>query len=77
VVKLYEKNVKNFFFLLSKSLKKGVGSGVESGSGSISQRYGSGSSPTCHGSPTLPLRLIWLFDDAVQAVIGMIWSETV
>ncbi len=24
-----------------------------SGSGSISQRYGSGSAPTCHGSPTL------------------------
>jgi hypothetical protein len=76
-----KKNVKKIFFTLSWSLKKGVGSGVESGSGagygSISQRYGSGSAPTCHGSPTLPLRLIWLFDDAVQAVIGMIWSETV
>ncbi len=64
--KLFEKNVKKFFFTLTKLLKKGVGSGVESGS-----------APTCHGSPTLPLRLIWLFDDAVQAVIGIIWSETV
>jgi hypothetical protein len=33
-----------------KSLKKGFGSGV--GSGSFSQRYGR-STPKCHGSPTL------------------------
>jgi hypothetical protein len=31
---------KNFFASL-KSMKKGVGSGVRSGSGSISQKYGS------------------------------------
>ncbi len=30
---------------------KGVGSGV--GSGSVSQSYGTGSAPKCHGSPTL------------------------
>jgi hypothetical protein len=40
VGKLYEKNVKIFFTL--KSLKKGVRFGVGFGSGSISQRYGSG-----------------------------------
>jgi hypothetical protein len=38
---------------LFKSLKKGVGSGVRSGSRSISQRCGSGSAPKCHGSLTL------------------------
>jgi hypothetical protein len=46
--KKYEK-IKNFAYL--KPLKKGVGSGV--GSGSVSQRYGflgSGSAPKCHGS---------------------------
>jgi hypothetical protein len=40
---------KNYFFASLKSLKKGVGSGVGSGSGFISQRYGSTSK--CHGSP--------------------------
>jgi hypothetical protein len=35
-------------------MKKEVGSGVESGSGSISQKErGSGSAPKYHGSPTL------------------------
>jgi hypothetical protein len=45
----------SLFFASLKSLKKGVGSRVGSGSGSrsISQRYGSGSAPKCHGSPTL------------------------
>jgi hypothetical protein len=40
---------KMFFFASLKSMKK------EAGSGSISQRYGSGSgsAPNCHGSPTL------------------------
>jgi hypothetical protein len=42
---------KAIFFASLTSLKKGVESGV--GSGSISQRYGS--APKCHGSPTLPL----------------------
>jgi hypothetical protein len=42
---------KIFFFASLKSMKKEVGSGV--GSGSNSQRYGSGSAPKCHGSPTL------------------------
>jgi hypothetical protein len=40
---------KKIFFAFLKSMKKGVGSG----SGSISQSYGSGSAPKCHGSPTL------------------------
>jgi len=39
---------KNSFFCI---LKKGVGSGV--GSGSISERSRSGSEPKWHGSPTL------------------------
>jgi hypothetical protein len=45
-----KKHMKKLFFFASlKSLKKGVGSGVRSGS--TSQRYGS--AQTCHGSPTL------------------------
>ncbi len=36
-------------------MKKEVGSGSGSRSRSISQRYGSGSAPKCHGSPTLDL----------------------
>jgi hypothetical protein len=45
--KFEEKIAKNTYFVFSKPLKKGVGSGVgigsgaKSGSGSISQRYGS------------------------------------
>jgi hypothetical protein len=38
-------------FASLKSLKKGVGSEV--GSGSVSQRSGSSSAPKCHGSPAL------------------------
>jgi hypothetical protein len=57
--KKYEEE-KNIFFASLKSMKKGVRSGVGSGSGSISQRYGSGSAPKCHGSPTL------IFSLAVQ-----------
>ncbi len=47
-----KKKLRNFFATF-KSLKKGVGSVV--GSGSVSQRCGSvsGSAPKCHGSPTL------------------------
>jgi hypothetical protein len=43
-----------------KSMKKGVGSGV--GSGSIIQSYGSvsGSAPICHGSPKLEVRDVYL-----------------
>jgi hypothetical protein len=50
--------VKKLFFCILIS-EKVVGSGVgsEEGSGSISQRYGSGSAPKCHGSPTLVLLL--------------------
>jgi hypothetical protein len=47
------KNIGKFFFAHLKSLKKGVGSGVRSGSRSISQMCGSGSAPSCHRSPTL------------------------
>jgi hypothetical protein len=48
------KNVKKLFFLESlKSIKKGVGSGVVSGTGSISQRYGSGN-PDPHQNVTVP-----------------------
>jgi hypothetical protein len=47
--KKYEKI--NFFASL-KSLKKGVGSRVGSGSGAASES-GSGSAPKCSGSPTL------------------------
>jgi hypothetical protein len=36
----YKKKYEEFFLASLKSIKKGVGSGV--GSGSISQRYGSG-----------------------------------
>ena len=50
----YKKKIWYFLFIKSlKSLKELVGSGVGSGSWSISQRYGSGSEPRCHGSPTL------------------------
>jgi hypothetical protein len=43
-----KKNEGKITFLASlKSLKKGVRSG------SVSQRYGSGSASKCHGSPTL------------------------
>ncbi len=51
--KLLVKNRKKINFFASwKSLKKSVGSGVASGSGSISQVRikGSGSAPKCHGS---------------------------
>jgi hypothetical protein len=43
-------------------MRKGVGCGVGSGSGtgSIIQRYGSGSAPTCQGSPTLEVREVYL-----------------
>ena len=41
-----------YFFASLMLLKKGVRSGV--GSGSVSQRYGS--APKCHGSPTLVVR---------------------
>jgi hypothetical protein len=51
VGKLKIKNMKtNIFFAFFTSMKKGVGSG------SIGQRYPgsrSGSTPKCHGSPTL------------------------
>jgi hypothetical protein len=51
----FKKKMKKIIFFASlKSMKKGVWSGV--GSGSIIQRYGSrgsGSVPKCHGSPTL------------------------
>jgi hypothetical protein len=40
---------KKFFLASLKSLKKGVGIG----SYSVGHRYGSGSAPKCHGSPTL------------------------
>jgi hypothetical protein len=42
-----EKYAKRYIFAPLKSLKKGVGSG------SVSQRCGSGSAPKCHGSPSL------------------------
>jgi hypothetical protein len=54
--KIYRKKI--IYFASRKPLKKGAGSEV--GSGSISQRYGSGgsgSAPKCHGSPTLPERV--------------------
>jgi hypothetical protein len=53
VGKLKEKNIlkKMFFFASLKSIKKGVGSGV--GTGSISQRYGSGD-PDAHQNVTDP-----------------------
>ncbi len=55
--KIWQKVKKHNFFASLKSLKKGVGSedGSGAGSGSVtgSQRYGSGSAPKCHGSPTL------------------------
>jgi hypothetical protein len=52
--KLKEKNMaKTNFFAYLKFLKKGVGSGVVSGSGSIRQRCGSESAAKYHGSPTL------------------------
>ncbi len=55
--KLKEKNMNKIFFFASlKSLKKGVGSGTEFGTGSVSKRYGS--TPKCHGSPTLVERKI-------------------
>jgi hypothetical protein len=50
VIKKYEEKL--FFFASLKSLKRGVASGVGSGSGSISQRCGFRSK--CHGSPKLP-----------------------
>jgi hypothetical protein len=46
--------MKTIFFTLLKSLKKGVGSGVVSGAGSISRRYGSGD-PDPHKNATDPL----------------------
>jgi hypothetical protein len=53
----YEKRneKKKIFFTSLKLLKKGVRSGVGSGSASasISQMYRSGSAPKCRGSPTL------------------------
>ncbi len=53
----YKKNMKKkkILFASLKSLKKGVRSGVGSGSRSISQRYGSADPDPhqCHGSPTL------------------------
>jgi hypothetical protein len=54
----YNKNYgkKLIFSPSSKSLKRGV---VGSGSGSISQRCGSGSASICHGYPTLRLTLSW------------------
>ncbi len=55
-----EDNVEsNIFFASLKSLKKGVGLGVGSGSRPISQRHGS--APKCCGSPTMLLSLIRLF----------------
>jgi hypothetical protein len=42
---------KIFFFASLMLLKKGVGSG------SVSQRCGSGSAPKCHGPPTLVLTI--------------------
>jgi hypothetical protein len=47
----------HWFFASLKSLKKGVGSGVGSGSEFISQECGSGSTSKCYGSPTLPSAL--------------------
>jgi hypothetical protein len=49
--KQYEE--KKFVFVSLKSLKKGVRTGVGSGSGSISQRYGSGD-PDPHQNVTDP-----------------------
>jgi hypothetical protein len=46
-------------FASSKSLKKGVGSGV----GSVTQNCGSGSAPKCHGSPTLIISTLFLGRD--------------
>jgi hypothetical protein len=49
---IYKKKIrKKIFFASLMSLKKGVGSGV--GSGSVSQRCKYGSGLKCHGSPTL------------------------
>jgi hypothetical protein len=45
----YKKKYEEFFFVSLKSMKKGVGSGV--GSGSVSQRYGSGD-PNPHQNVT-------------------------
>jgi len=47
--------IRNTGFLLASwsSMMKIEGSGFASGSGSISQRPGSGSTPKCHGSATL------------------------
>ncbi len=60
VGKLLEKNKKkkNIFFASLKSMKKVFGSGVGSGAGTITERYGSGvrgsvSALKCHRSPTL------------------------
>jgi hypothetical protein len=57
ISRLRKRKKNNNFFAFLKSPKKTVGHGVGSGaeSGSISQRYGSGSAPKCHGSPTLTL----------------------
>jgi hypothetical protein len=69
--KLEEKNMtKKIFFFASlkklKSLKKGVGSGVRSGYGSISQRYGSADLPqhcfTLYSTVHLYLKLQNLHD---------------
>jgi hypothetical protein len=52
----YEKKMeKKYFFASLKSVKKVVGSGVRSGSGSISQRHGSGDpDPDTHQNVTYP-----------------------
>ncbi len=75
----YKKKIwkKNNFFASLKSLKKGVGSGV--GSGSISQRYRS--APKCHGSPTLvdttvPLLMQILYKADGKRRITLRWRTT-
>jgi hypothetical protein len=65
---------KNIFFASLQSLKKGVESGVGSGSraGSINQEVrirGSGSAPKCHGSPTLPSTRLMMILLLVRASI--------
>jgi hypothetical protein len=57
--KILTKNLSKKLNFSLKSLKKGVIFGV--GSGSISQRYRSGtvSAPKCHRSPTLPVSFLF------------------
>jgi hypothetical protein len=67
---------KKFFLASLKSMKREVGSG----SGSISQRYGSGSARKCHGSPTLweTRRKSSLHDpnrNQLFEKMGVVWRE--